>query len=55
MSDRDYLDLLRGLGERCADMTHGDPDEPEAVTAQQVVEWAIAEIERLREESGESE
>ena len=53
MSDRDYIDLLRGLGERCAYMTHGDPDDPEAVTAKRVVEWAIGEIERLRQASGE--
>ena len=44
------LSLLRDLPAALGDLGHGDPDEPGRVLAADVVRWAVAEIDRLREE-----
>jgi len=43
------LDILRALAHGVGDMTYGDPDDADAVKAADVVRWAVAEINRLRE------
>jgi hypothetical protein len=43
------LDILQALAHGVGDMTYGDPDDADAVKAADVVRWAVAEIERLRE------
>ena len=45
------LDILKALAHGVGDMTYGDPDDADAVKAADVVRWAAAEIDRLREEN----
>jgi FtsZ-binding cell division protein ZapB len=44
------LDILKALAHGVGGMTYGDPDDADAVKAADVVRWAAAEIDRLREE-----
>ncbi len=44
------LDILKALAHGVGDMTYGDPDDADAVKAADVVQWAVEEIARLREE-----
>jgi hypothetical protein len=43
------LDILKALAHGVGNMTYGDPDDADAVNAADVIRWAAAEIERLRE------
>ena len=44
------LEILEELVHGVGNMTYGDPDEEDSVSAADVVRWAIKEIARLREE-----
>jgi len=44
------LEILKALAHGVGNMTYGEPDATDAVSAADVVRWAVAEIERLREE-----
>jgi len=43
------LEILKELVHGVGQMTYGDPDEDDSVSAADVVLWAVAELERLRE------
>ena len=44
------LEILKALAHGVGGMTYGDPDATDAVSAADVIRWAVAEIARLREE-----
>jgi hypothetical protein len=44
------IEILRSLAHGVGNMTYGEPDATDAVSAADVVRWAVEEIERLREE-----
>jgi hypothetical protein len=50
VDDATMWETLNCLPDAVEHMIHGDPDEPDSVKAADAVRWAIAEIERLREE-----
>jgi hypothetical protein len=43
------IEILRSLAHGVGNMTYGEPDATDAVSAADVVRWAVAEIELLRE------
>ena len=53
MSDRDYLEHLDSLADAVGNMTQEDEDAGDLVTGKTVVEWAVAEIGRLRADNAE--
>jgi hypothetical protein len=44
------IEILRSLAHGVENMTYGEPDATDAVSAADVIRWAVAEIELLREE-----
>ena len=48
--DAKMWEALLGLPDAVEHLTHGDPDDADSVKASDAVKWAIAEIDRLREE-----
>jgi len=44
------LEILKALVHGVGNMIYGDPEDDDAVSAADVVRWAVVEIERLREE-----
>ena len=48
--DAKMWEALQCLPDALEHLTHGDPDDHDAVKASDAVKWAIAEIDRLSEE-----